>query len=237
MCIRDRDGILETYQNDFSKHAPSALVPRLRYLWNSIPSQLARENKKFVYGLIREGARAREYEEALLWLQDSGLIRKVGRVQTGNVPLKAYEDLKSFKLYHLDIGLLARMSELSPASIIDRTGIFQEFKGALSEQFVLQELIQLPDIRSLYYWTSNATAEVDFVFDWNGHVVPVEAKAGMSVHAQSLKQFRSKYQPQLSVKTSLRNLDLKEGLLNLPLPLLWNLAAYLEAVFTAECTQ
>ena len=229
-----QSNILETYQNDFSKHAPSNLVPRLRYLWNSIPSQLARENKKFVYGLIREGARAREYEDALLWLEDSGLIRKVGRVTTGNVPLKAYEDLKSFKLYHLDIGLLARMSELSPASIIDKTGIFQEYKGALTEQFVLQELVQHPDIRSLYYWTSNADAEVDFLFDYNGHVVPVEAKAGMVVHAQSLAQFRKKYQPDLAIKTSLRNLDFREGILNLPLTLLWNLPDYLDAVLSAE---
>lgn len=229
-----QNNILETYQNDFSKHAPASLVPRLRYLWNSIPSQLARENKKFVYGLIREGARAREYEDALLWLQDSGLIRKVGCVTAGSVPLKAYEDLKAFKLYHLDVGLLARMSELSPASIIDKTGVFQEFKGALTEQFVLQELAGRPEIHSLYYWTSKAAAEVDFLFDWNGHVVPVEAKAGMVVHAQSLKQFRMKYQPDLSIKTSLRNLDCRDGVLNLPLTLLWNLPLYLDAVFTAS---
>ncbi len=226
--------ILETYQNDFSKHAPSSLVPRLRYLWNSIPSQLGRENKKFIYGLVREGARAREYEDALLWLQDSGLIRKVVMVTTGQVPLKAYEDVKSFKLYHLDIGLLRYMSELSPSSIIDKTGIFKEFKGALTEQFVLQELVQCREIRNLYYWTSAATAEIDFLFDYKGHVIPTEAKAGVAVHAQSLVQFRKKYQPDLEIITSLRNLDHRDGILHLPLVLLWNIGPYLDIVFEKE---
>ena len=228
-----QDNILETYQNDFSKHAPNSLIPRLRYLWNSIPSQLARENKKFVYGLIREGARAREYEDALLWLEDSGLIRRVSCVTAGHVPLKAYENLKAFKLYHLDIGLLARMSELSPASILDKTGVFQEFKGAMTEQFVLQELSQYRFLRSIYYWsTPGSEAEVDFLFDYNGNVIPVEAKAGLTVHAQSLKQFRLKYAPVLSIKTSLRNLDYRDGVLNLPLPLIWNLPTWLERIFS-----
>lgn len=179
-----QDNILETYQNDFSKHAPNSLVPRLRYLWNSVPSQLAKENKKFVYGLIREGARAREYEDALLWLEDAGLIRKVSRVTTGHVPLKAYEDLKAFKLYHLDIGLLARMSELSPATIVDKTGIFQEFKGALTEQFVLQELSQHQLIRNVYYWTpQQSTAEVDFLLTMRAILSRSRRKLGwLSMH-------------------------------------------------------
>ena len=156
---RQRD-ILETYENDFSKHAPKNIVPKLRYLWNSVPSQLAKENKKFIYGLVREGARARDYEEAMLWLLDSGLLRKVGRITKAAAPLKAYEDLKAFKLYHLDVGLLRVMSELSPDAILDGIRIFEEFKGALTEQFVLTELAGTDFIRNIYYWTSEATAEV-----------------------------------------------------------------------------
>ena len=158
-----QQAILETYQQDFSKHVPSAIVPKLRYLWNSVPSQLAKESKKFIYGLVRKGARAREYENALLWLLDSGFIRKVGRITKGALPLKAYEDLKAFKLYHLDIGLLRAMSELSPKAITESVRVFEEFKGALTEQYVLQELSSM-NFKSIYYWTSAATAEVDFVF-------------------------------------------------------------------------
>ncbi len=218
--------ILDTYTQDFSKHAPSFLVPKLRYLWNSIPSQLAKENKKFIYGLVKEGARAREYEDALLWLLDSGLIRRVGRITKGALPLKAYEDLKSFKIYHLDIGLLRVMSELSPHTITESTQIFDEFKGALTEQFVLQELSSFTGIRNLYYWTSDATAEVDFVFSDGRRVIPVEAKASENVQAQSLKVYRAKYNTLLAVRTSLANLRFDNGLLNIPLYVLWNFENY-----------
>jgi predicted AAA+ superfamily ATPase len=219
--------ILDTYTQDFSKHAPSSLVPKLRYLWNSIPSQLAKENKKFIYGLVKEGARAREYEDALLWLLDSGLIRRVGRITKGALPLKAYEDLKSFKIYHLDIGLLRVMSELSPHIIIESARVFQEFKGALTEQFVLQELSSFSGIRNIYYWTSDATAEVDFVFSDGRRVIPVEVKASENVQAQSLKVYRAKYGTELAVRTSLANLRYDEGLLNIPLYVLWNFENYI----------
>jgi hypothetical protein len=218
--------ILDTYMQDFSKHAPSALVPKLRYLWNSIPSQLSKENKKFIYGLVKEGARAREYEDALLWLLDSGLIRRVGRITKGALPLKAYEDLKSFKIYHLDIGLLRVMSELSPHTITESTRIFEEFKGALTEQFALQELSSFSGIRNIYYWTSDATAEVDFVFSDGRKVIPVEVKAGDNLQAQSLKVFRTKYDTPLAVRTSLANLRFDNGLLNIPLYVLWNFENY-----------
>ena len=217
---KQRD-ILRDYAQDFSKHAPENIVPRLLHLWNSIPSQLARENKKFVYGLIRAGARAREYEEALLWLLDSGLLRRVYRVTKGALPLKAYEDLKAFKLYHLDVGLLRVMSELSPAAILDGSRVFEEFKGALTEQYALQQLCSLPGIRSVYYWSSEATAEVDFVFADETRVIPLEVKANENLHAKSLRLFREKYQTPLAIRTSLANLRLEEGLLNVPLPLLW----------------
>lgn len=218
--------ILDTYTQDFSKHAPQALVPKLRYLWNSIPSQLAKENKKFIYGLVKEGARAREYEDALLWLLDSGLIRRVGRITKGALPLKAYEDLKSFKLYHLDVGLLRVMSELSPQAITQSIRVFEEFKGALTEQYALQELSSHSDIRSIYYWTSDATAEVDFVFSDGLRVIPLEVKASDNLQARSLKIFRQKYDIKLAVRTSLANLRFDEGLLNIPLYVLWNLDNY-----------
>ena len=223
---RQRD-ILETYENDFSKHAPKGVVPKLRLLWNSVPSQLAKENKKFIYGLAREGARARDYEEAMLWLLDSGLLRKVGRAAKAAMPLKAYEDLKTFKLYHLDVGLLRVMSELSPAAILDGIKIFEEFKGALTEQFVLSELAGKSFIRGIYYWTSEATAEIDFVFADDRDIYPVEVKAGENLRARSLKVYRKRYHPRLAIRASLSNLRLDGGLLNIPLFALFNLENYL----------
>ena len=223
---RQRD-ILETYENDFSKHAPKNIVPKLRHLWNSVPSQLSKENKKFIYGLVREGARAREYEEAILWLLDCGLLRKVSRITKPSIPLKSYEDLKAFKLYHLDIGLLRHMSELPPSAILDGTKIFEEFKGALAEQFVLTELAGKDFIRNIYYWTSNAIAEVDFVFSDDKRVYPVEVKATENLQARSLKVYRDRYTPELSIRTSLANLRLDDGLLNVPLFALFNLENYI----------
>ena len=224
---RQRD-ILETYENDFSKHAPKNIVPKLRHLWSSIPSQLAKENKKFIYGLVREGARAREYEEAMLWLLDSGLLRKVGRITKAAMPLKAYEDLKAFKLYHLDVGLLRVMSELPPDAIIDGIKVFEEFKGALTEQYVLSELVGKNFIRNIYYWTSEATAEVDFVFADNKDIYPVEVKAGENLQARSLRVYRDRYHPRLAIRTSLSNLRVDDGLLNIPLYALFNIECYLE---------
>jgi predicted AAA+ superfamily ATPase len=215
--------ILETYENDFSKHAPKHVVPKLRYLWNSVPSQLAKENKKFIYGLVREGARARDFEEAMLWLLDSGLLRKVGRITKAAVPLKAYEDLKAFKLYHLDVGLLRVMSELESEAILDGIKIFTEFKGALTEQFVLSELSAQNFIRNVYYWTSEATAEVDFVFADGRDIYPVEVKAGASLRARSLRVYRERYHPRLAIRTSLSGIKRDDGLLNIPLFALFHL--------------
>lgn len=219
--------ILETYESDFSKHAPKGIVPKLRYLWNSVPSQLAKENKKFIYGLVREGARARDYEEAMLWLLDSGLLRKVSRITKAAIPLKAYEDLKAFKLYHLDVGLLRVMSELPPDAILYGIKIFEEFKGALTEQYVLAELAGKGFIRNIYYWTSEATAEVDFLFADNMEIYPVEVKAGENLQARSLRVYRERYHPRLAIRTSLSNLRLDDGLLNIPLFALFNLENYL----------
>jgi predicted AAA+ superfamily ATPase len=222
-----QNDILQTYENDFSKHAPNNIVPKLRHIWNSIPSQLARENNKFVYGLVREGARARDYEEALLWLLDSGLLRKVSRINKAAMPLKAYEDLKAFKLYHLDVGLLRVMSELSPNAILEGIKMFEEFKGSLTEQYVLSELIGKHFIRNIYYWTSGATAEVDFIFADNENIYPVEVKADENLQARSLRVYRERYNPKLSIRTSLSNLRIDDGLLNIPLYALFNLERYI----------
>ena len=219
--------ILETYQQDFSKHAPRSMVPKLRFIWNSIPSQLARKNKKFLYGLVKSGARAREYEDALLWLLDCGLIRRVGRITKGAIPMNAYEDLHDFKIYHLDVGLLRVMSQLPFQVILERNKVFEEFNGALTEQYVLQQLSSIIT-GSIYYWTSEATAEVDFVISNGTGVIPVEVKAGVNVKAKSLRVYIDRYQPEISIRTSLSNVHRDGSLLNIPLSMVFHLEQYLE---------
>ncbi len=214
--------LLLSYENDFSKHAPANIVPKIHHIWNSIPSQLAKENKKFIYGLAKKGARAREYEDALLWLKDSGLIRKVSLVTGGKLPLKAYEDLKAFKIYHLDIGLLRLLCEIEPEIILDSEAVFKEFMGTLTEQFVLQELQSIDIAPNIYYWSEGATSEVDYIFSYKNKIIPVEAKAGLSVHAQSLKIFCKKYEPKAAIRTSLKGFRIDDSLINLPLYQLWN---------------
>ena len=212
-----QERILSAYEQDFSKHAPNEAVPRIRMLWNSIPAQLAKENKKFIYGLIKEGARAKEYELAMLWLTDCGLVHKVHRVKAPNLPLKAYEDPKAFKLFLVDVGLLSCMVGLRQNVLLDGNGFFKEFKGALTEQYVLQQLKTLKGI-STYYWTADrGTAEVDFVIDTGSDVIPIEVKAEMNLQAKSLKVYRDKYQPKLSVRTSTADYKKEDWLLNLPL--------------------
>jgi predicted AAA+ superfamily ATPase len=216
--VRDiQKRILIAYEQDFSKHAPGEIVPRIRMLWNSIPSQLARENKKFIYGLIKEGARAREYELALLWLCDCGLVHKVHRVTTPGIPLDAYKDLSAFKLFIVDVGLLSCMSGLRQEILLDGNELFIEYKGALSEQYVLQELKVQKNI-STYYWTNDrSTSEIDFLISDGHSVVPLEVKAEINLQAKSLKAFREKFNPPLSVRTSMTDYKREDWLLNLPL--------------------
>ena len=209
--------ILDAYEQDFSKHAPYEVVPRIRMLWNSIPAQLAKENKKFIYGLIKEGARAKEYELAMLWLTDCGLVHKVQRVTAPGLPLKAYEDLKAFKLFLADIGLLSCMAGLRQDVLLDGNKLFKEFKGALTEQYVLQQLKTVREL-NIYYWTNErGMAEVDFVVDNGCDVIPIEVKAEMNLQAKSLKSYREKFQPKLSVRTSMSDYKRQDWLLNLPL--------------------
>jgi len=212
-----QERILATYDQDFSKHAPHDAVPRIRALWNSIPAQLAKENKKFIYGLIKQGARAKDYEMALLWLADCGLVHKVHRVTAPTLPLKAYEDFKAFKLFMLDVGLLSCMSQLGQEILLDKNDLFKEFKGALTEQYVLQQLKTMKGITP-YYWTNDRnSAEIDFLLDNRRDVIPLEVKAEINLQAKSLKVFREKFEPRIAIRSSMANYKEEEWLINLPL--------------------
>ena len=209
--------ILTAYEQDFSKHAPNEIVPRIRMLWNSIPSQLAKENKKFIYGLIREGARAKDYETALMWLSDCGLVHKISRVNGVGIPLRAYEDLKAFKLFVVDIGLLGCMAGLRQRTLLDGDGLFTEFKGALTEQYVCQQLKTVEDLDVYYYTNDRGSCEIDFVVDTGERIVPVEVKAEINLRAKSLKVYQEKFEPEISVRTSMADYKRQEWLVNLPL--------------------
>ena len=209
--------ILAAYEQDFSKHAPYEIVPRLRMVWNSIPSQLAKENKKFVYGLVREGARAKDYETAIMWLCDCGLVHKVNRVSTANIPLRAYEDLKAFKLFVADVGLLGCMAGLHQRTLLDGNSLFVEFKGALTEQYVCQQLQTIENINIYYYTNNRGSCEVDFIVDTGQRIVPVEVKAEVNLKAKSLKTYREKFLPEVCVRTSMTDYKKEEWLVNLPL--------------------
>ena len=212
-----QERILAAYEQDFSKHAPNDVVPRIRMIWNNIPAQLARENKKFIYGLIREGARAREYELALLWLFDCGLIYKVHRVTKPQIPPQSYMDLSAFKLFIVDIGLLSCMAGLRQETLLDGNTLFKEFKGALSEQYVLQQL--KPQKRfSVFYWTNDRnTSEIDFLISNGQSIVPLEVKAEVNLQSKSLRAYNDKFSPSLSVRTAMTDYKKEGWLLNLPL--------------------
>lgn len=209
--------ILAAYEQDFSKHAPNEIVPKIRMLWNSIPSQLAKENKKFIYGLVREGARAKEYETAIMWLSDCGLVHKVSRVNAAGIPLKAYEDLKAFKLFMVDVGLLGCMAGLRQRTLLDGNDLFVEFKGALTEQYVCQQLKTIEDLGIYYYTNDRGSCEVDFVVDTGERIIPVEVKAEVNLRAKSLKTYHEKFSPEVSVRASMADYKKEDWLINLPL--------------------
>lgn len=209
--------ILMAYEQDFSKHAPNEIVPKIRMIWNSVPSQLAKENKKFIYGLLREGARAKDFEVALLWLCDCGLVYKIHRIKTPGLPLKAYEDLKAFKLFLVDIGLLSCMTNMSQKVLLNGNDLFKEFKGALTEQYVLQQLVTRNDISTYYYTNDRNSSEIDFVIDNGSEVIPIEVKAEVNLMAKSLKTYRDKYNPKVCIRTSMANYEEQDWLINLPL--------------------
>ena len=208
--------ILNSYQRDMSKHAPSEIIPRMTDLWKSLPAQLSKENRKFVYGVVREGARAREYELALQWLQDAGLIYKIYNVKAPRLPLASYEDRAAFKIFVLDVGLLGAMSNLKASTIVAGNSIFTEFKGALTEQYVLQQLILRYE--PYYYAKSNSTLEIDFLLqDEEDEIVPLEVKAETNVKAKSLRQFVADNRPKKAYRISMNDYQQEDWVTNVPL--------------------
>ena len=212
-----QNSILESYNNDFSKHSPIEIVPRIKMIWNSIPSQLAKENRKFIYGAVKSGGRAKEFEVAIMWLEDAGLIHKISRVSNASLPLEGFVDIGAFKLFMVDIGLLGAKSGLDAKTIIEGNTIFGQYKGALTEQYVLQQLKCSTGIE-IYYWSSEqGIAEIDFLIQTGGKVIPIEVKAQENLKAKSLKSFRDKFHPELSLRTSMSDFRDEETLTNLPL--------------------
>ncbi|MHC1776947.1 MAG: ATP-binding protein [Lentimicrobium sp.] len=209
--------ILNAYEQDFSKHAPMDIVPRIRMIWNSIPAQLAKENRKFIYGIIKEGSRAKDYELALSWMIDCGQVYKICRVTRPGFPLKAYEDRSAFKLFLVDTGLLAAMGDIDSTTLLEGSQIFKEFKGSLTEQYVLQQLTNKNEF-AIYYWSAErSTAEVDFVIQCKGLVIPVEVKAEENLQAKSLKVYNGKFNPDFSIRTSMTDFRKQDWLTNIPL--------------------
>lgn len=208
--------LLIYYENDFSKHAPKETVPRIQMVWNSIPAQLAKANRKFIYGMVREGARAKDFELAIQWLEDCGLIHKCYRVRKPGMPLISYMEMSSFKLFLTDIGLLAAKANLHAKILLEGNRIFEEFKGALTEQFVAQELCAA-EYELYYYSTENSTGEIDFMIQHSCYCIPIEVKAEENLKARSLKAFCDKFSPDVAIRTSMSNYRKQDWLCNVPL--------------------
>jgi len=208
--------ILIAYSLDFSKHVENKDIHKIGFIWSSIPSQLARENKKFLYQSVKHGARAREYEDSLLWLENAGLVYKIFRCTKPSLPLSAYDDITAFKVYLLDVGLLRRLSLLDPVAIKEGNRLFVEFKGSLSENYILQSIVS--QFESLpRYWTSENKAEVDFMIQYKNKIIPVEVKSDNNVQGKSLTFYNKQYKPSLRIRYSLKNLKYDDGLVNIPL--------------------
>ena len=217
--------ILDLYEMDFAKYATPVQTTRISSLWKSLPSQLAKQNKKFVYNVVKQGARARDYEDALIWLEESGLVYRVYDVSKPAMPLSAYKDLSAFKLYACDGGLLRQLAKLPAEIVMDGNSNYLEFRGAMAENMVLLSCLhQFDDVP--YYWTSGNTAEIDFVVQHKTDIVPVEVKSEQGVHSRSLSVYREKFTPSVSIRFSMRNLQSDGSLVNCPLPLadwIWTL--------------
>ncbi len=208
--------LLKYYEEDFSKHAPKEAIPRIMMVWNSIPSQLAKENRKFMYGSIREGARAKDFELAIQWLEDAGLIIRSYRITKPDIPLIAYMEINHFKMFMLDVGLLAAKGDIHAKVLLDDCRIFEEFKGALTEQFVAQQL--KASERELYYYsTENSSGEIDFVIQQEMKCIPIEVKAEENLRARSLRAFCEKYKPEVAIRSSMSNYRKQDWMINVPL--------------------
>ena len=221
--------ILKDYTFDIVKHSSPLLANRISHVWNSLPSQLAKENRKFLYQLVRPGARAREYEDALIWLQNAGLIYKVSQCQTPRIPLKSYEDLSTFKIYSLDIGILRVLSEMDTSVYMNQSPAFSEYKGALAENYVLQSLVA-NGFNAMRYWSSGNRAEVDFLLQHGNMIIPVEVKSDTSIRGRSLVEYDKKYSPAVRIRYSMRNLCIDGNLLNIPLFLADRTEAFIQNI-------
>ena len=211
-----QEALLDYYSNDFSKHAPKEIVPRIQMVWQSIPMQLAKENRKFIYGIIREGARAKDFELAIQWLIDCGLILKSTRVGKPGMPLIAYMEMNAFKIYMLDVGLLAAKGNLDARTLLEGNRIFEEFKGALTEQFVAQQLVASK--HELYYYSKeNSSGELDFVLQQAQYIIPIEVKAEENLQAKSLRAYCDKYKPEIAIRSSMSNYREQDWMTNVPL--------------------
>ena len=215
--VRDvQKNLLKYYEEDFSKHAPKAVVPRIMMVWNSIPSQLAKENRKFIYGCMRDGARAKDFELAIQWLEDAGLIIRSYRITKPDIPLIAYMEMNSFKMFTLDVGLLGAKADIHAKVLLDGCRIFEEFKGALTEQFVVQQL-KTSDRELYYYSTENSSGEIDFVIQQEMRCIPIEVKAEENLRARSLRAFCDKYKPEIAIRSSMSNYREQDWMVNVPL--------------------
>lgn len=219
-----QNNLLQYYEEDFSKYAPKEVVPRIMMVWNSIPSQLAKENRKFMYGALREGARAKDFEFAIQWLEDAGLILKSYRVSKPDIPLIAYMEMNSFKMFMFDVGLLTAKAGLSARLLLEGSRIFEEFKGALTEQYVAQEL-HVAGYSLYYFATARSTGEIDFMLQGDLDCVPIEVKAEQNLRARSLRAFCDKYKPGMAIRSSMSNYKQEDWLTNVPL---YMLAEYLK---------
>ncbi len=216
--VRDEQRLLlDYYRMDLSKHADPRLAVRLNQVWDIVPSQLAKENKKFMFSLITKGARSKDYEMALEWLRDCGLIYIVHRVTKPGIPLKFYEDLSAFKIYMNDVGLLGCAGDLEPEAVIEGNRLFSEFKGAISEQYVLMQMISDMGIMPYYYSTENSRGEIDFITEKNGRLIPIEVKAEENLKARSLRALKEKYPDAEAIRISMSDYRKQDWLTNLPL--------------------
>ena len=212
-----QDQILTDYTSDFAKHVPANLLARTMLAWDSIPKHLSKENKKFVFGQVRKGARAADFEESLRWLEQAGLVTKVPRVGKPGMPLKAYRDQNAFKVFMLDIGLLGAMSGLSPAAMVDGGGIFTEFKGALTEQYVCQQLVSDCGLAPYYWSAENSSGEIDFLVQAGANVYPIEVKAEENLRAKSLRAFNGRYEGMSPRRFSMSGFRDQGWMRNIPL--------------------
>ena len=211
--------ILDLYELDFSKYAEPREIPRIHAIWHSLPAQLSKENRKFIYKVIKTGARSKDYEDALMWLEDAGMIYRVYNISKPGIPLSAYEETDAFKVYACDCGLLRRLAHLPATVVTDPIANYTEFKGAMAENAVLQSIMSLKGAQKPYYWTSPGTAEVEFVIQWGDEIIPIEVKAEENISGSSLSVYFKTYAPHYRMRFSMLNLQYNEGLLSCPAPL------------------